>query len=482
MLGSGVFVAVGYMTWKAAWSLVWAAASAAAMQVHAAPLRDHLMSIPLSEALGGDTTRPVATADAFTFIAGNATPSHRSQFSLGNQTFTATWQPAPGPEPTTDGLGPLFNRDSCFACHNQNGRGRPPASAEDRMETMLIRWSVPGADGHGGPAPVPAYGDQLQDRAIDTVAPEAQVRVYWSAVVGRYADGTRYRLRKPAYRIAQLAYGPLPPDVMTSGRISNPVIGLGLLEAVPEATLAALADPEDRDGDGISGRLNMVWDAPSGRLMPGRFGWKANAATLSHQNAAAARNDMGLSTPVFPSEACETGQEACLAAVQAAGPAIEMEQGAFTSLEIYMRLLGVPRQRNAAAPEVRRGEEAFRALGCAACHMPTLQTDGQADLEELRNQTFHPFTDLLVHDMGPGLSDGRPDYLAGPRDWRTAPLWGIGLTRKVSGFTAFLHDGRARDLAEAILWHGGEGEQAKERFRRAPRTTREDLLAFLNSL
>ncbi|MDX2144986.1 MAG: di-heme oxidoredictase family protein [Rhodospirillaceae bacterium] len=458
-------------------STIWVSASA-----EAGSLRQELLAIPISENLGGATTRPVATIDAFTFVAANASPANRAQFSFGNQMFTVEWKPTPGPQPVTDGLGPVFNRESCFACHDQNGRGRAPDGPSQPMTSMLMRLSVPGADAHGGPKPVPKYGDQLQDRAVEGVPAEGRAQVTWSEITGKYADGERYVLRKPSFTFTDLAFGALPERTMASPRVANPVIGLGLLEAVPVATLEALADPADADQDGISGRMNVVWDAASQSMKPGRFGWKANVASLDHQNAGAARGDMGITTPVFTAENCEPEQTACAAAAAESPPEMEMSGPFFQRLRIYMQLLAVPKQRGADWPEVRKGEKLFRDIGCAACHLPTLKTDASAGLAELRDQTFHPFTDLLLHDMGEGLSDGRPDYLAHGAEWRTPPLWGLGLTESVSGHTFFLHDGRARNVAEAILWHGGEAAAAKEKFRSLPKARRAELLAFLGSL
>jgi CxxC motif-containing protein (DUF1111 family) len=349
-----------------------------------------------------------------------------------------------------------------------------------------VRISVPGADEHGGPRPVPAYGDQIQDRGIPGVPAEATPSIAWQEIDGAYGDGTPYTLRRPVVSLTNPAYGPLPADLLTSFRVANPMIGLGLLESVPVDTLHALADPDDRDGDGVSGRVNIVWDAGSKTMAEGRFGWKANAPSLVHQNAGAALGDMGITTPVHRADLCSPGQEACLAAAAAANPTGEPEMGfdLFLRLTVFSRLVAVPAQRDADAPAVRRGERAFRDIGCASCHMPTLIAGKANDgvKPEFAGQVFHPFTDLLVHDMGEGLADGRPDFLATGSEWRTTPLWGIGLTEAVNGHTFFLHDGRARNLAEAILWHGGEAHAAKERFRSLPAPGRADLLAFLNSL
>ncbi|HEX9648783.1 MAG TPA: di-heme oxidoredictase family protein, partial [Alphaproteobacteria bacterium] len=276
-----------------------------------------------------------------------------------------------------------------------------------------------------------------------------------------------------------LAFGPLGDDAMLSPRVAPATIGLGLLEAVPEATILALADPADADGDGVSGRPNRVAGEVGGGIALGRFGWKANQPSLRRQNAAAALGDIGLTSTLFPDENCAAPQDACRAAKSGGAP--ELSDAFLDKLTLYTRLLAVPRQRGADAEPVRHGEQLFRAAGCAACHMPTLVT-GAHPLAELAGQVIHPFTDLLLHDMGEGLADGRPDFAATGREWRTAPLWGLGLVETVNGHTYFLHDGRARNLAEAILWHGGEAEAARERFRALPRGDREALLAFLRSL
>jgi len=443
-------------------------------------VRDRLLSAPLTPELGGETTRPLATSEAFTFISANAPGNVKPGFTFGNQLFNTIWRPSPGPQPTTDGLGPTFNREACSDCHINNGRGLPPSPVRGVMESMLVRLSIPGEDEHGGPKPVPGYGDQLQDRAIDGVPAEGRAVMDWEEIPGEYADGTAYSLRKPTIRFEDLAFGPMPDDVMTSARVANPMIGLGLLEFVSEDLLYALADPDDEDGDGISGRVNVVWDARDQKMAIGKFGWKANAPNLTNQNSGAALGDMGITTPVRPNENCPEGQDACLE-VATVGEA-EMTSAFLNQMNVYARRLAVPRQRGADLPEVQRGQERFMDAGCQYCHMPTLETGTDPRGQDLANQTIHPFTDLLLHDMGEGLGDGRPDFLASGTEWRTPALWGIGLTEKVSRVARFLHDGRARSLEEAILWHGGEAESAKESFRTMPSDSRADLIAFLMSL
>lgn len=447
-------------------------------------LRAQLLSAPLTPNLGGDTTVDTTGPRAFRSVAANAENSLLQQFLFGQRIFDVVWDHEPIISPILDGLGPMFNRRSCRECHEGNGRGRPPEYVGQRMKSMLVRISIPGTGPHGGPNPVPNYGDQLQDRAVEGVAPEGQAIITYEEIPGEFGDGTPFSLRRPSVSFVNLAYGELPPDVLASARVAAPVIGLGLLQAVPEETMRALADPDDDTGDGISGRVNMAWDADAQQMAPGRFGWKANVPSLRHQSAGAALGDMGLTSPIFTEDLCEEAQTECRAmaeTVAATANAPEILEELFTPVEIYMLLLAVPKQRNADDPAVQRGEALFRGAGCSGCHIPTLVT-GQGSLAAISNQEIHPFTDLLVHDMGEGLADNRPDYGASGREWRTQPLWGIGLTEDVGFFNYYLHDGRARSLTEAILWHGGEAEGPREVFRNLDKAQRSELLAFLGSL
>jgi CxxC motif-containing protein (DUF1111 family) len=447
-------------------------------------LRAELVSAPLTPNLGGDGTVQTTGPRAFRSIAANADNVLIAPFLFGQRIFDVVWDHDPTISPVLDGLGPMFNRRSCRECHEGNGRGHPPEYVGEPMKSMLVRISIPGGGPHGGPNPVPNYGDQLQDRAIHGVAPEGQAVINYEEIPGEFGDGTSFSLRKPTVTFVNLAYGDLPADTLASARIASPVIGLGLLQTVPEETLRALADPEDENGDGISGRVNMAWDANAQKMAPGRFGWKANVPSLRHQNAGAALGDMGLTSPIFAEDLCEPTQEACKTAAEqiaANVDAPEFLEELFTAVEIYMLLLAVPQQRDAVDPAVQAGEVLFRAIGCSGCHIPTLET-GQGPLDAISNQRIHPFTDLLVHDMGEGLADNRPDYGASGREWRTQPLWGVGLTYDVGAFNYHLHDGRARSLTEAILWHGGEAEQPREAFRNMSKEQRSDLLAFLGSL
>jgi CxxC motif-containing protein (DUF1111 family) len=435
-------------------------------------LRQALLAMPLSDALGGDTTRVIATDDAYSFLATNAPASRQRTFAFGNRLFNTKWAQFPASVKSFDGLGPTFNRNSCSGCHTRDGRGRPPEHPGDPMNSMLVRLSGP--DGK----PLAAYGDQLEDRAILGVKPEGRAIIDYTEVPGAYGDGTPYQLLDPHLDFADLAYGPLD-DALVSPRVAPAVIGLGLLEAVPVATLEALEDPDDADGDGISGRINWLTDF-QGKRAAGRFGWKANVATLAEQSAGAAVGDIGITTALRPDQNCPPAQVRCAEA--AAQPDPEMSERFFDRLMAYIHTLAVPQARGFDTDLVKAGEQAFRRFGCASCHLPTLQSGPDAAFPELADQTFHPFTDLLIHDMGEGLADHRPDGSASGSEWRTTPLWGIGLIPRVNGHDRLLHDGRARGPAEAILWHGGEAEKAKEAFRTAPKAERDALIAFLNAL
>jgi CxxC motif-containing protein (DUF1111 family) len=447
-------------------------------------LRAQLLAAEFAGASGGDTTVDTDGPRAFRSIAPNAANKYVAPFLFGQRIFDIVWEYKPDLQPTTDGLGPVYNRAACRECHDRNGRGGLPAETSERRKAILVRISIPGESPHGGPNPVPGYGDQLQERAIPGVPPEGQSVFRYEEIPGSFADGTPFSLRKPKVAFANLAYGDLPADVLSSARVAPPVIGLGLLQAIPEANLRALADPDDSNGDGISGRVNMAWDAKAEKLTPGRFGWKANVPTVRQQNAGAALGDMGITSSINPQNLCEDVQQACIAMAEstlATAGSPEMADEILDALEVYALLVSPPRQRNADDPAVQRGEQLFRGIGCSGCHMPT-QVSGDSDIAALANQVFHPFSDLLVHDMGEGLADNRPDFGASGREWRTQPLWGIGLTKDVITFESFLHDGRARTLSEAILWHGGEAAGPREVFRNLSEVQRDNLIAFLKSL
>ncbi|MBS2011323.1 MAG: thiol oxidoreductase [Deltaproteobacteria bacterium] len=433
-----------------------------------------------AELLGGETTVFDESPSAFSRPARNLTPEERDVFALGDHFFNRNWVAAPASTAANDGLGPLFNALGCSACHLHDGRSAPPLDASAASSGLLLRLSIPGEDEHGGPRPEPTYGGQLQPLANVGVPAEGRYTIGYDDLHGSFADGEPYVLQAPRYTIAELGYGPLSEGTMLSPRTAPAMIGLGLLEAIPEETIRALADPNDLDGDGVSGRVNEVWDPEHGRTALGRFGWKANVPSIAVQVAGAFNGDLGITSSVFPREGCTASQRECEAAPTGGSPELAED----TRLEVtrYSQALGVPARRRTSEPLVLRGERLFAEAGCSACHVPKLVTGEATPILGLRRQTIRPYTDLLLHDMGPELADGRPDFQATGSEWRTPPLWGLGLLSIVSKHTRLLHDGRARDVSEAILWHGGEATASREAFRAMPRPDRVALLAFLGSL
>lgn len=434
----------------------------------------------LQTQLGGDTTIATTNRNSFALAAANLNNQERRIFEVGDSFFTQNWVTAPASTEARDGLGPTFNAQSCSSCHTLDGRAQPPADNDDPERGLLFRLSIPGVDlVTGGPLPDPVYGGQLQDRGILTVSPEGRFLINYREMPGAYEDGTPYTLLQPDYSFAELAFGPTHPELLISPRIAPAVFGAGLLEAIPESAILALADPDDSDGDGISGRANMVWSVRDEETRLGRFGWKANVPTLEQQIAGAFHGDIGITSPLFPEENCPAGQTDCQGALNGGVP--ELPQDRLDKITFYNQTLAVPAMRYVDDPQVRQGARLFLKAGCAACHTP-IHSTGQHPVPAVSGQVIFSYTDMLLHDMGEGLADGRPDFLADGREWRTPPLWGIGLIENVNNHTRLLHDGRARNIAEAILWHDGEGLAAREEFRKMSREEREALLRFLESL
>ncbi|MGH7681878.1 MAG: di-heme oxidoredictase family protein, partial [Candidatus Eiseniibacteriota bacterium] len=413
------------------------------------------------------------TSQAFSLPAANLTDPdlHRD----GDAAFEAKFvQP---PASANGGLGPIFSSPSCVGCHVGDGRGTLLLGGNE-LGSLLLRISLPGVDpnGTGGPNPVPGFGAQFDDHATFGVAPEGHVQITYTETVHQFADGRQYSLRTPTYHIVD-AYTSFPADALISPRMALPVFGRGLLEAIPEASILALADESDADGDGISGRPNYVYDFVSHTTVLGRFGWKANQPSLPQQVAAAYRGDMGVTNPIFTAENAQ-GQP------QDDGLADdpEISMGTVEAATFYTQTLGVPARRNVNDPVVLQGRRAFDTARCGSCHTPTFVTGMLPGVPEVSHQTIHPYTDLLLHDMGEDLADGRPDFQATGREWRTPPLWGIGLTEVVQGQAFYLHDGRARTLMEAIMSHGGEATVSREAVRKMEKADRDALILFLQSL
>ena len=445
---------------------------------------------------GAATVFKPLNRDVFSHPSANMPFDRQLDFRVGNGVFKKVWVSSPSSTTSSDGLGPLFNARACQRCHLKDGRGRPPAPGE-RAESMFLRLSVPRPDAEGSAprdgypragVPEPTYGEQLQNFSVRGVPAEGEMTIAYRERRVALADGETASLRVPAYGVTGLRYGPLHPRAMLSPRVTPPIIGMGLLEAVPEEDILAGADPDDADGDGISGRPNRVWSDEHRKPMLGRFGWKAGQPTVAQQAAGAFRGDIGISTPLYPDPHgdCTEAQRACRNAPH--GGASDPRHGAeatakmFDFLVFYSRNLAVPARRNLDHAQVLRGKRLFYESNCIGCHRPKFVTRRDSIGKEQSFQLIWPYTDLLLHDMGEGLADGRPEGAAGGREWRTPPLWGIGLTETVNGHTLFLHDGRARNLLEAILWHGGEAEASRQRVAAMTRAERAALLAFLNSL
>ncbi len=443
---------------------------------------------------GAATVRARQNADVFSQPSGNLSFEQELDFRVGNGLFRKIWVSSPASTLASDGLGPLYNARSCQRCHIKDGRGHTPNGPDDSAISMFLRVSVPGGpdDGYSeiedyiATRPEPNYGGQMQDLALPGHPAEYRLDIAYEDVLVELSEGETAILRRPTYSAADLGYGPLHPDAMLSPRVAPQMIGLGLLEAIPVDDLLASADPEDMDGDGISGRPNIVWSAEFGEPMMGRFGHKAGMPTIMEQSAAAFAGDIGISSPLYPAPHgdCTDRQTACVAAPHGDQDIreFEIDQQGMDLVAFYSQNLGVPARRDVDDPQVLRGKEVFYTSGCVSCHTPAFVTHRMDDRPEHSFQLIWPYSDLLLHDMGEGLADNRPEARADGREWRTAPLWGIGFTEQVSGHTQFLHDGRARSLLEAILWHGGEAQAARDSVVSMPKADRNALVRFLESL
>lgn len=458
-------------------------------------------AIQLSENFpGGDTTVSIRPRASFMLPASNLAQEKLPDYHAGKALANQPWIKAPTLTDIRDGLGPLFNARTCLTCHVNGGRGRMPENSEQIMLTNLLRLSVPGEDEMHGVVPEPVYGTQLQSQSTalshmlrgkisddniskKDVPAEGYVSVSWSTETFTYPDGQSVVLRKPAPIIKQLGYGDMHPDTMIAIRNAPPLHGVGLLQLVPQSAIDKLADPEDKDGDGISGKLNWAWDFEANKKAPGRFGLKANNASLRIQVASALHGDMGISSPVFPSQNCTEHQTACNNSVHGNDEnGFEIREKLLGLMIDFNMSMAVPERRKPDHPMVLQGRELFYKVACNRCHHPAYITAEDDYYPHLSNQKIWPYTDLLLHDMGEALADHRPDYLASGSEWRTPPLWGVGLGRAVNGSDNLLHDGRAQTVEQAILWHGGEAERSKQQFTMLNVDERKALIAFVKSL
>jgi CxxC motif-containing protein (DUF1111 family) len=442
-----------------------------------APPAPQPTDLELTQQGGADGTVDNDGATAFAQGMPSLSTQERTDFAVGNSFFNQNWVTAPASTKGRDGLGPLFNAQSCSSCHFEDGRGQPPTSDDDPVRGLLMRLSV--RDDEGNLVPHPVYGGQFQDRSVRDIAPEGSVQIDVTEEPGTYPDGTAYSLGAPTYTLVT-PDGDVIDDLIVSPRVAPAMTGVGLLENVPAATITAVADPDDADGDGISGKANLVEDPGTGEQVLGRFGWKAAVPTIRDQTTKAAANDIGITSEEVPDAPCTEAETECLGEPDGGHP--EIDQNKVDKIEFYSRTLAVPARRDVGTPDTTAGQEAFEKIGCTSCHTAELTTGSGSDVAPLNDQVIRPYTDLLVHDMGEGLADHRPDGEASGTEWRTAPLWGIGLIPTVNGHTRFLHDGRARNLEEAILWHGGEAEASRTKFEALPKRDRRAILTFLESL
>ena len=429
--------------------------------------------------LGGEGTIFDNTGKAYSLPLRNLAIANSQDFFVGNSLFNKNWVSAPATATVRDGLGPFFNTTSCSACHFRDGRGRPPEEGEE-LVGLLFRLSIPGNGEHGGPLGDPIYGGQLSPKALTGLTSEGDVEITYETLSGTYLDGEAYSLQKPKYKILG-NYGELTNGYMISPRVAQGVYGLGLIEAISEADILRNEDKNDSDQDSISGKANYVWNIEKKQKELGRFGWKANQPSLKQQTAGAFLGDMGITTSMFPNENHNISELDTLPNGNHSDTEYELIDTDLKKVVLYIQTLAVPARRDFNLDNVKDGQNTFSKINCTKCHTPSFTT-GSHEVAELSNQTIFPYSDFLLHDMGDDLADNRPDFLADGHEWRTPPLWGLGLQEKVNGHTRLLHDGRARNFEEAILWHGGEALNSKNEFTRLPKEERQNLISFLESL
>ncbi|MDE0843916.1 MAG: thiol oxidoreductase [Psychrobacter pacificensis] len=456
---------------------------------------------------GGDTGISITSAESYSKPSSNLTASRKGSFFIGNAFFKQPWVVAPTSTDSRDGLGALFNVAACQSCHIKDGRGHAPMSADDDADSLLLRLSMPATtdeqrqqlqDSLIEKVVHPMYGGQLQDRGIQGVPAEARIAVQWTDKPVTFADGHVETLRAPTFNLTNPGYGAFDDAMMVSPRVALPMIGLGLLEQIPDDDIKKQAN--NKSNSDISGKFNWVMDPQTGKRALGRFGWKAGQTKLITQNQSAFNEDMGLTSNIRPHESCMPTQTACLNVTTGADeqgngkPPVEVNDDVAKFVEFYTRNLAVPHRRNADDKLVLAGKKRFYDMGCQSCHTPRYQLPKTDDDHlEQHGQVIYPYTDLLLHDMGDALADrtiagklppkdAQVEFLANSYEWRTPALWGVGLAQTVDPQATFLHDGRARTLMEAVLWHGGEAEKQQQQVLKLDKQGRAELNAFLKSL
>ena len=472
------------------------------------PLQQLVSFDPQEIKQGGDTGISISSAESYSKPSSNLTASRKGSFFIGNAFFRQPWVIAPASTDSRDGLGALFNVAACQSCHVKDGRGHAPMSMDDDADSLLIRLAMPATTDEQRQqlqnsliekVAHPMYGGQLQDRGIQGVPAEARIAVQWTDKTVTFTDGHVETLRAPTFNLTKPGYGPFDDELMVSPRVALPMIGLGLLEQIPDEDIKKQAIDKNSNSD-ISGKFNWVMDPQTGKHALGRFGWKAGQTKLLTQNQSAFNEDMGLTSNIRPHESCMPTQTACVKATTGADeqgdgrPPVEVNDEVAKFVEFYTRNLAVPHRRNADDKLVLAGKKRFYDMGCQSCHTPRYQLPKTDDDHlEQHGQVIYPYTDLLLHDMGDDLADrtiagklppkdAQVEFLANSYEWRTPALWGIGLAQTVDPQATFLHDGRARTLMEAVLWHGGEAQEQQKKVLNLDKQGRAELNAFLKSL
>lgn len=454
---------------------------------------------------GGDGSVAIVLRASYMQPASNLDRLAKPDFYAGKALAKQPWVKAPSATFSRDGLGPLFNARSCLACHVNGGRGEVPLQDGKPLFSALVRLSLPGEDKTKGVIEEPNYGSQFQPQStslasqlgsvIKELTPEVNdppdegdVAVTWNKKTFLYPDGEAVILRFPVIKFSNLAYGAMHGDSLSSLRNAPALHGMGLLEAIAEQDILRQQDELDKDGNGVSGRANQVWDVARASTVLGRFGWKAAQPTVRQQTAAAFMNDVGISSSVFPSQPCTQAQAACLDEKHGeewdkhSDMYVELPDNMLALATQFTRDLGVPKREAKVDKALLRGRALFYQSACQECHTPSYITENVPTAPHLSRQKIWPYTDLLLHDMGEDLADGRPDFKASGAEWRTAPLWGIGLSKQVNGNAQLLHDGRAQNIEEAILWHGGEAQRSHDYFINLSTSQREALISFVKTL
>ena len=421
------------------------------------------------------------TFNAFGNALINLTSDETDKFVIGNSFNRNNWVIAPSSTAARDGLGPFLNATSCANCHALDGKGSPLGTdAISINQALLFRLSIQGTGIHGEPKDDPNYGGQFNPKSIPNVDAEGEVAVSYQEVPGTYPDGTPYSLKKPTYTFKNLKYGAMN-GTLISPRLAPHMIGMGLLDAVSEQTILSNADENDKNNDGISGRANYVWDEINKKKSIGKLGWKANQPSAEQQTAGAFNGDIGVTSKLFPKEDLTDFQKQKYGNLPNGGSP-EIDETTLQNVVFYIKSLAVPARRNWKNTEILEGKQLFIKANCSGCHVTKMETGMYDSPKYLAKQTIRPYSDLLLHDMGEDLADNRPDFEATGKEWRTAPLWGLGMQKIVNKHTYMLHDGRARNVEEAILWHGGEATSSKSAFMKMKKEERVKVLKFIDSL